>query len=163
MNLSNKQNLQSNCQNFNSVQMVRAAPYQSEVQSSVQIGLNGMSLSGLHQYPEILPINGTPKALNGGDYGGRFTTKSTDPLFCHTYFDFGGGGGGIRTHGRLSPTSVFKTGAFDHSATPPTSGTIIVPVSILKAKISKLNIAERYRDAFNAAHGPLLWRRSRMK
>ena len=31
-----------------------------------------------------------------------------------------GGGGGIRTHGRLSPTSVFKTGAFDHSATPPT-------------------------------------------
>ncbi len=31
-----------------------------------------------------------------------------------------GGGGGIRTHGRLSPTSVFKTGAFNHSATPPT-------------------------------------------
>jgi hypothetical protein len=30
-----------------------------------------------------------------------------------------GGGGGIRTHGRLSPTSVFKTGAFNHSATPP--------------------------------------------
>ena len=35
--------------------------------------------------------------------------------------DFGGGGG-IRTHGRLSPTSVFKTGAFNHSATPPTEG-----------------------------------------
>ena len=33
-----------------------------------------------------------------------------------------GGGGGIRTHGRLSPTSVFKTGAFNHSATPPTGG-----------------------------------------
>ena len=32
-----------------------------------------------------------------------------------------GGGGGIRTHGRLSPTSVFKTGAFNHSATPPTA------------------------------------------
>ena len=32
---------------------------------------------------------------------------------------FYGGGGGIRTHGRLSPTSVFKTGAFNHSATPP--------------------------------------------
>ena len=31
-----------------------------------------------------------------------------------------GGGGGIRTHGRLSPTSVFKTGAFNHSATPST-------------------------------------------
>ncbi len=32
-----------------------------------------------------------------------------------------GGGGGIRTHGGLSPTSVFKTGAFNHSATPPTA------------------------------------------
>ena len=31
-----------------------------------------------------------------------------------------GGGGGIRTHGTLSRTPVFKTGAFDHSATPPT-------------------------------------------
>ncbi len=31
----------------------------------------------------------------------------------------GGGGGGIRTHGGLSSTPVFKTGAFDHSATPP--------------------------------------------
>jgi hypothetical protein len=31
-----------------------------------------------------------------------------------------GGGTGIRTLGGLSPSSVFKTGAFDHSATPPT-------------------------------------------
>ncbi len=31
-----------------------------------------------------------------------------------------GGGGGIRTHGRVTPASVFKTGAIDHSATPPT-------------------------------------------
>ena len=31
----------------------------------------------------------------------------------------GGGGGGIRTHGTLSRTPVFKTGAFDHSATSP--------------------------------------------
>ncbi len=30
-----------------------------------------------------------------------------------------GGGGGIRTHGGLSPTPVFKTGALNHSATPP--------------------------------------------
>ena len=30
-----------------------------------------------------------------------------------------GGEGGIRTHGRLSPTLVFKTSAFDHSATSP--------------------------------------------
>ena len=43
---------------------------------------------------------------------------------CKCLYLFGkimkyGGGGGIRTHGRLSPTSVFKTGAFNHSATPP--------------------------------------------
>ena len=31
-----------------------------------------------------------------------------------------GGGSGIRTLGGLSPSSVFKTGAFDHSAKPPT-------------------------------------------
>ena len=30
-----------------------------------------------------------------------------------------GGGGGIRTHGELAPTPVFKTGALNHSATPP--------------------------------------------
>ncbi len=30
-----------------------------------------------------------------------------------------GGGGGIRTHGGVAPTSVFKTDAFNHSATPP--------------------------------------------
>ena len=33
-----------------------------------------------------------------------------------------GGGGGIRTHGGRSPTSVFKTGALNHSATPPAGG-----------------------------------------
>ena len=31
----------------------------------------------------------------------------------------GGGGGGIRTHETLSRLPVFKTGAFNHSATPP--------------------------------------------
>ena len=31
----------------------------------------------------------------------------------------GGGGGGIRTHGGVAPTPVFKTGTFDRSATPP--------------------------------------------
>ena len=30
-----------------------------------------------------------------------------------------GGGGGIRTHGGVSPTPVFKTGTFDRSVTPP--------------------------------------------
>ena len=30
-----------------------------------------------------------------------------------------GGGGGIRTHERVAPLAVFKTAAFDLSATPP--------------------------------------------
>ena len=30
-----------------------------------------------------------------------------------------GGGGRIRTHGPREGTTVFKTAAFDHSATPP--------------------------------------------
>ena len=35
-----------------------------------------------------------------------------------------GGGGGIRTHGRLAPTTVFKTVTIDHSDTPPGSFSI---------------------------------------
>ena len=34
---------------------------------------------------------------------------------------FGGGEGGIRTHGELAPTAVFKTAALNHSATSPGS------------------------------------------
>jgi hypothetical protein len=30
-----------------------------------------------------------------------------------------GGGGGIRTHGTVAGTTVFKTVSFDHSDTPP--------------------------------------------
>jgi hypothetical protein len=32
-----------------------------------------------------------------------------------------GGGGEIRTHGRVAPTTIFKTVAFNRSATPPLS------------------------------------------
>jgi hypothetical protein len=33
--------------------------------------------------------------------------------------DNSGGGGGIRTHGTVSRTAVFKTAALNHSTTPP--------------------------------------------
>lgn len=33
-----------------------------------------------------------------------------------------GGWGGIRTHGELAPTAVFKTAALNHSATHPVRG-----------------------------------------
>ena len=35
------------------------------------------------------------------------------------YQCFGSGGGGIRTHGTLADTLVFKTRALNHSTTPP--------------------------------------------
>src|SRR5690606_18161174 len=38
-----------------------------------------------------------------------------------------GGGGEIRTHGRVSPSTVFKTVAFNRSATPPQRAGAIVP------------------------------------
>ena len=39
------------------------------------------------------------------------------------------GGGGIRTHGRLSPTTVFKTVPIDHSGTPPIGLTYCPPLT----------------------------------
>jgi hypothetical protein len=40
-----------------------------------------------------------------------------------------GGGGGIRTHGALSRTPVFKTGALNRSATPPHDFSMFQPAS----------------------------------
>ena len=45
----------------------------------------------------------------------KILQSSSALLCCDT-----GGGGGIRTHEGLSSLPVFKTGAFNHSATPPT-------------------------------------------
>ena len=52
----------------------------------------------------------------------------------------GGGGGGIRTHGTLSRTPVFKTGAFDHSATPPVAQSYCLKID---SKTAKLNLTVR--------------------
>ena len=38
-------------------------------------------------------------------------------LYLFSNFMNSGGGGGIRTHGTLACSLVFKAGAFDHSAT----------------------------------------------
>ena len=42
-----------------------------------------------------------------------------------------GGGGGIRTPERVAPLPVFKTGAFNHSATPPANLFIYVNFNIV--------------------------------
>jgi hypothetical protein len=47
------------------------------------------------------------------------TTKIIKRLFINGLSH--GGWGGIRTHGTLARTPVFKTGAFNHSATHPDS------------------------------------------
>ena len=44
------------------------------------------------------------------------------------------GGGGIRTHGRVAPSAVFKTAPFDHSGTPP---------YLLSKRISRLTARAR--------------------
>src|SRR3954452_592934 len=44
---------------------------------------------------------------------------SETPIFWIGYWNRPGGGGGIRTHGRVPPSAVFKTARFDRSRTPP--------------------------------------------
>ena len=58
-----------------------------------------------------------------------------------------GGGTGIRTLGTLSRTSVFKTGAFDHSATPPTRFSYTLPSDSKSNNQTK--IYSFCRQAFN--------------
>jgi hypothetical protein len=45
-------------------------------------------------------------------------------LICFRYFMLDGGWGEIRTHDRVTPMPVFKTGALNHSATHPFFRTI---------------------------------------
>src|SRR5690606_3565895 len=55
----------------------------------------------------------------GGSTGSSKACKQGHPVGCPCT----GGGGGIRTPGYLAASSVFKTDAIDHSATPPRSPT----------------------------------------
>jgi hypothetical protein len=57
-----------------------------------------------------------------------------------------GGRGGIRTHGTLAGTPVFKTGALNHSATLP---------SQRYQSLSRLKIKNRLRTGPNLAPMPL--------
>src|SRR6185436_12507792 len=47
-----------------------------------------------------------------------------------------GGRGGIRTHERLAPLPVFKTGAFNHSATLPCSAGFSSDITCEKTQVS---------------------------
>jgi hypothetical protein len=45
--------------------------------------------------------------------------QSRKALFCKAFHESDGGEGGIRTHGTVARTPVFKTGALNRSATSP--------------------------------------------
>jgi hypothetical protein len=69
-----------------------------------------------HVYPQVLASTRvTPILSSLGGEGGirRQLTISLRSFLC--------GEGGIRTHGGRKPSTVFKTVAFDHSATSPRS------------------------------------------
>ena len=59
-----------------------------------------------------------PAAKAASGYGIGRVSQIMIP-FPELLYDVPGGWGGIRTHGGLAPTPVFKTGAFNHSATHP--------------------------------------------
>ncbi len=67
--------------------------------------------------PSVIPADPAPSrwgtcwGIRGGCGGEVRNTNDLRPV--------SGGEGGIRTHGRLAPTSVFETDAIDHSATSP--------------------------------------------
>ena len=62
-----------------------------------------------------------------------------------------GGGGGIRTPGGLAPTSDFKSGAFNHSATPPKPEVQVenLPVQVNGADRPGSRIGDRSAAAFH--------------
>ncbi len=56
-----------------------------------------------------------PRPADCREPHGQFESRSVFLL----YQRLAGGGGGIRTHGTLTRTTVFETAPFDHSGTPP--------------------------------------------
>jgi hypothetical protein len=60
----------------------------------------------------------TESDINSG-IDSRWCTKSNKPHRGMELISCFGGGGEIRTHERLATLPVFKTGAFNRSATPP--------------------------------------------
>src|SRR3954464_12540784 len=64
-----------------------------------------------------------------------------------------GGRGGIRTHGGLAPTAVFKTAALNHSATLPGNR---VPLSPAEPGCARRAVNQA--GATRVLHSSLMWR-----
>lgn len=65
-----------------------------------------------------------PREHPAGHIGLKPLPKNVRPYTALVAMDPRRGEGGIRTHGTLAGASVFKTDAFDRSATSPTSDDI---------------------------------------
>ena len=81
-------------------------------------GLRGVILRPMPEqvggYAEVLNISVEKLCMQGPTCRGGSASRGSSGRF--------GGGGGIRTHGTLAGTAVFKTAALNHSATPPGEG-----------------------------------------
>jgi hypothetical protein len=66
-----------------------------------------------------------------------------------------GGGGRIRTHGTRKGTTVFKTAAIDHSATPPQQLTDLFYLNVARIVASVLahGLNFIFRSGVNILHG----------
>ncbi len=78
-----------------------------------------------------------PATLNDGQQMAEYAGKT-----CAT-LEKPSGGGGIRTHGGLAPTPVFKTGAIGRSATPPERVCFIVTIAAYGERPSRGGIGSR--------------------
>jgi hypothetical protein len=77
--------------------------------SIIPVESNALSLRSL-RFPSVLPMAGCLAGMAGDGHKKLMKSKVI------------GGSGGIRTHGRVPPTLVFKTRALNHSATLPSEG-----------------------------------------
>src|SRR5450432_4163776 len=66
-----------------------------------------------------------------------------------------GGGGGIRTHGTVTSTPVFKTGALNRSATPP----VVRVAGSSTGRGGRVNPSARASDGARGVVRRLLWGR----
>ena len=65
------------------------------------------------------PGNSAKRSRKGGQDGGQESPSAGLVAYSLPYMPVNGGWGGIRTHGALARTPVFKTGALNRSATHP--------------------------------------------
>ena len=94
----------------------------SEVFGEARVNLSWVTLA-TKKIDVIHDLLGSQRACHSkpGEkrYGPSFALRATEGILRLLRSAKNGGEGGIRTHGDLSATPVFKTGAINHSTTSP--------------------------------------------